>query len=97
MVNIPKTRPSMISLRRAKVYPTGVAGSSSLSLVRRRMNLRATSLASITGFLVLEAVAMASKAERAGEGVEDDGAVVVVVEAREKKFLLAAGALPRDD
>lgn len=63
-------------------------------MVRRRKTLRATSLASMTGFLVLEAVAMASKAERAGEGAEDDGAVV---EAREKIPPLAAGALPRVD
>lgn len=69
MVNTPKTRPRMTSLRRARMYPTGVLGSDSSSLVRRRMTLRATSLASITGFLVLVAVAMASKAER-------DGAVV---------------------
>lgn len=83
MVNIPMTTPRMTSLARARVYPTGVLESDCSSVVRRRRILRKTSLASITGFLVLESVAMASKAERAGEGVvDDDWAVVPVVEAR---------------
>jgi len=74
MVRKPKTTPRITSLRRATVNPTRVLGSSSCSVVRRRMNLRATSLASMSGFWVLVAVAMASKAEMAGEEEEEDEA-----------------------
>jgi len=72
MVRKPKTTPKMTSFRRATVNPTRVLGSSSCSVVRRRINLRATSLASMSGFWVLVAVAMASKAEMAGEEEEDE-------------------------
>mmetsp|Transcript_22482 Transcript_22482/g.45273 ORF Transcript_22482/g.45273 Transcript_22482/m.45273 type:complete len:121 (-) Transcript_22482:51-413(-) len=74
MVRKPKTTPKMTSLRRATVNPTRVLESSSCSVVRRRMNLRATSLASMSGFWVLVAVAMASKAEMAGEEEYNDEA-----------------------
>jgi hypothetical protein len=73
MVSTPKTTPRMISLSRPMEYPRGLLGSSSSSVVRRRRNLRATSLASISGLRVLLDAAMASKAEMAGEGTAGAG------------------------